>query len=121
MGKLVLRVAGTCRLTVSAKVHDRRSQSAQLSKQIEWFDGPAGDELELIPIATALELHVDRVRLLVEGKAVGSHGVGSQEQDLVLGHMAHRIQGRFPVRRRSIPNYDIAPSGSGVTRRVHPV
>jgi hypothetical protein len=64
----------------------RRLELAQLAEQIERLGRPPGHELEAIPVPAMFELCLDRPRLLVEGKSVGSKRIGSQEQDRVLVH-----------------------------------
>jgi hypothetical protein len=69
---------------VSAEVNNSGPQLAQLAQQVERLGRPPGHEVEPIPIASALQLDVDRARLLVERQAAGVARVGRQEQDHVL-------------------------------------
>src|SRR5262249_23584454 len=71
---------------VTAEVDHRRPEPAQLAKQIEWLHRPPGLELEAVPVAAALQLHLDRAHLPIECEPIGIAWIGGQKQDRVLLH-----------------------------------
>jgi hypothetical protein len=51
---------------VSAEVHNRGLQLAQLAQQVEWLGRPSGYEVEPVAVSGALQFDVDRACLAVE-------------------------------------------------------
>src|SRR5215208_5113953 len=83
-------LAGAVRCAVAAEVDHRRLELAELAEQIERLGRPPGHELEAVPEAAALQLHLDRARLSVEGAWIGPARIGGQEQDGVLHRRPQR-------------------------------
>jgi hypothetical protein len=79
-------VAGRMLRAVTAEMHHRRLELAELAEQIERLHRPPGHELEAIPVPAALELRLDRARLSVERTRIGAEWICGQEQYRVLVH-----------------------------------
>jgi hypothetical protein len=57
-----------------------------LAQQVERLRGPPGLELEAVPTAGALQLYLNRARLLIERPPVGTDRVRGDEEDRVRRH-----------------------------------
>lgn len=79
----------------AAEVDHRRPEPAQLAEHVEGPGRQPGLEREAAPKPAALQLLLDRARLLAECAGVDPARVGGQEQDRVLRH--RRLGRREPA------------------------
>src|SRR5213078_630631 len=69
------------RHAVAAEVDHCGLEPSQLTKKVQRLHRPPGHQLELVAVATALQLGVNSAGLLAKRLLVGAKRIGCQEQD----------------------------------------